>query len=96
MSGNRSDIINQLAASMGAGDYANTRYEGSRYDKTTGTLYCDGMILSKSAIDEALSWFKMMHSKCLTINDAASNKMATTYKIAIEAINRLKEGKNDE
>ncbi len=34
----RSDLINQLAASMGAGQFARTTYEESRFDPDTGPL----------------------------------------------------------
>ena len=38
MTSNRRDLINGLAAAMGAGTFAATTYEGTnRYDKGTGT-----------------------------------------------------------
>ena len=33
----RGELINQLAASMGAGSFAATSYEESRFDADTGT-----------------------------------------------------------
>ena len=50
----RSDLINQLAASMGAGQFASTSYEESRFDAETGTLYCNGMAISKSVAEKAI------------------------------------------
>ncbi len=38
MADSREDLINQLAASMGAGYFAQTKYQESRYDADTGTL----------------------------------------------------------
>ena len=90
MADSRSDLINQLAASMGAGDYAKTRFEESRYDPETGTLYCDGYVISKSVIDEAIHHFKLMQGKC-DMNDPASRHMALIYKTAIEGIKKLRE-----
>lgn len=90
MADSRSDLINQLAASMGAGDYAKTRFEESRYDPETGTLYCDGYVISKSVIDEAIQHFKLMQGKC-DMNDSASRHMALIYKTAIEGIKKLRE-----
>ena len=90
MADSRSDLINQLAASMGAGDYAKTRFEESRYDPETGTLYCDGYVISKSVIDEAMQHFRLMQSKC-DMNDRASRHMAMIYKTAIEGIKKLRE-----
>ncbi|MDC7292305.1 MULTISPECIES: hypothetical protein [unclassified Butyrivibrio] len=91
MADSRSDLINQLAASMGAGDYAKTRFEESRFDPETGTLYCDGYVISKSVIDEALQHFKLMQNKC-DMSDPASRHMAMIYKTAIEGIKKLQEG----
>ena len=90
----REDLINQLAASMGAGDFAATRYEESRFDPETGTLYCDGIMVSKSAIDEALAFYRQMYAKCKYNTDNASQKMAITYKIAIEAITKMQQQKD--
>ena len=90
--GQREDIINQLAASMGAGDFARTKFEGSRYDSSTGTLYCEGYVISKSVIDEAISHFTMLRSKC-DISDPDSRKMAMIYQAAIEALKMLDEKK---
>lgn len=95
MADSRSDLINQLAASMGAGDYAKTRFEESRYDPETGTLYCDGYVISKSVIDEALQHFNMMQHKC-NMNDPASRHMAMIYKTAIEGIKKLRENDKKE
>ena len=94
MGDTRTDLINQLAASMGAGDYAKTRFEESRYDPDTGTLYCDGYVISKTVIEEAIQHFNLMQKKC-DMNDPASRHMAMIYKTAIEGIKRLKESKPD-
>ncbi|MBR1441586.1 MAG: hypothetical protein IJ589_10235 [Lachnospiraceae bacterium] len=86
---NRADLINQLAASMGAGDYASTRLEESRYDVETGTLYCNGYIISRSILDEAVSHFQGLQAKC-DIKDPAGRKMAMVYEAAIEGIKRMR------
>lgn len=65
MGDTRTDLINQLAASMGAGDYAKTRFEESRYDAETGTLYCDGYVISKSVIEEAIQHFNLMQKNVI-------------------------------
>lgn len=95
MADSRTDLINQLAASMGAGDYAKTRFEESRYDPETGTLYCDGYVISKSVIDEAIQHFKLMQSKC-DMSDPASRHMALIYKTALEGIKKLREADKKE
>ncbi len=90
----REDLINQLAASMGAGDFARTKYEGSRYDPSTGTLYCDGYVISNSVISEAIAHFTMLRSKC-DISDPDSRKMAMIYQAALEALKMLDKNENE-
>ena len=82
---NRTDLINQLAASMGAGQYAQTKYEESRFDHETGTLYCKGMVISASVADQAIKHFELMYKKC-DLQNPASRQMAMIYQTAIEAI----------
>ena len=79
------DLINQLAASMGAGDFAKTKYEDSKYDPETGTLYCDGIMITKPVIEKAEQHFKALKSKC-SYNDPASREMAMIYQVALEGI----------
>ncbi len=81
----RSDLINQLAASMGAGQYAQTKFEESRFDPETGTLYCNGMVISASVAEQAVKHFETMYKKC-DLNEPASRQMAMIYQCAIEAI----------
>ncbi len=86
----RSDLINQLAASMGAGEFAQTKYEESRYDPETGTLYCDGIMITKPVIDKAEQHFKSLKSKC-SYTDPASREMAMIYQVALEGLKKIKE-----
>lgn len=89
----REDIINQLAASMGAGDYGRTKYEESRYDPDTGTLYCNGQIISKNMIDDAESYFRQMQSRC-DMTFPESRRMAAIYQVALEGINQIRKIKD--
>ncbi len=86
----REDLINQLAASMGAGDFARTKYEDSRYDSETGTLYCDGIAIAKPTIDKAEQYFKQLKNKC-SYNDPSSREMAMIYQLALEGIKKIRE-----
>ena len=81
----RSDLINQLAASMGAGQFAQTSYEESRFDPETGTLYCNGMVISSSVAEQAVKHCQTVQKKC-DMNDPGSRQMAMIYQCAIEAI----------
>ncbi len=85
----RIDLINQLAAKMGAGDFAQTKYTESRYDPQTGTLYCDGIMITKPVIEKAEQYFKNLKAKC-SYQDPASREMAMIYQVAIEGINMIR------
>ncbi len=89
MGDNRADLINQLAASMGAGDFAQTKYSESKFDADTGTLYCNGMVISSSVADKAVKHFTLLSNKC-NINDPAQKEMSMIYQYAIEAIKRVR------
>ena len=84
----RADLINQLAASMGAGQRVTTKQEESRYDAKTGTLYCNGMQLNASIADQAIRHFELAASKC-DKNDASSRQMAMIYECAIQSIKMM-------
>ena len=84
----REDLINQLAASMGAGQFATTKFEESRFDADTGTLYCNGMAISKSTADKAIQHFEMLERKC-DIQDSAQRQMAMIYRCAVESIKMM-------
>ncbi|WP_026651067.1 hypothetical protein [Butyrivibrio proteoclasticus] len=88
----RSDLINQLAASMGAGKFAPTTFEESRFDVETGTLYCNGMVISKSIAEKAIQHFQMLEKKCDTKN-SAQREMAMIYRCAVESVKMMQNPK---
>ncbi len=90
MTDNRADLISQLAASMGAGNFASTKYEESRYDADTGTLFCNGMAISKSTADKAIKHFEILEKKC-DQQDSAQRQMAMIYRCAIESIKMMQD-----
>ena len=92
MSDSRADLINQLAASMGAGNFAPTKYEESRYDAETGTLYCNGMAISKTTAEKAIQHFELLEKKC-NMEDSAQRQMAMIYRCAIESIKMMQNPK---
>ena len=81
---NRADLINQLAASMGAGSLSPTKYVDKRYDSETGTLYCNGKV-SKSVAAVSLKHFTLMKARCKG-DSLEIRQMADIYQCAIEAI----------
>ena len=87
---NRDELIKQLSVSMGVGKFAETNpTEKSYFDTETGTLYCDGIMITKPVIEKAEQHFKMLKSKC-SYNDPASREMAMIYQVAIEGINMIR------
>ncbi|MCR5094014.1 MAG: hypothetical protein K6B72_08580 [Lachnospiraceae bacterium] len=84
----REKLITALASAMGQGDYSSTKYSESKYDPTTGTLFCQGYIISKSTVDEALEYFKKAKLRADQSADADNSmrNVALYYQTAIEAI----------
>ncbi|MCR5669674.1 MAG: hypothetical protein K6G10_01595 [Butyrivibrio sp.] len=89
----REDLINQLAVSMGATGHMTSTYE-SRYDPDTGTLYCNGHMISKNTIDEAERFFLQMQNKC-DVTFPESRQMAQIYQVALEGIKQIRKMKSD-
>ena len=85
----RTDLINQLAASMGAGQFSSTAYEESRFDADTGTLWCKGLAITKSTAEKAVQYFETMERKCG--QEEAGRQMAMIYRCAIESIKMVGE-----
>lgn len=85
MTSERNNLIGQLAAAMGAGDFSTTKYESSRYDQGTGTLYCNGHIISHSTIEKAKAYFELMMKKC-NVSEPAGRDMYSIYELALESI----------
>ena len=91
MADTRADLINQLAASMGAGQFASTTFEGSKYNPDTGTWWCNGMAITKSTADNAIQYFEMMEKKCG--QEEAGRQMAMIYRCALESIKMMQNPK---
>lgn len=82
------DLIRQLASSFGMADTYNTRIEGSRYDPATGTLYCDGMAVSKTSLESALDFFARQkdYFRAMASKDSTSMEQFINYSVAYNAI----------
>ena len=82
------DLIRQLATSFGMGDLSTSRLEGSRYDMATGTLYCDGMAVSKSSVDTALAFCQRQRDyyRSTADRDNAAMEQFLNYTVACNAI----------
>lgn len=92
----KEQLIQALAASLGQNniDMKDTRYTGGVYDSSTGTLYCQGYIISKCSIEEAKEFFRIAKSKSdrLADTDTVSRNASLYYQTAIEAITLMQKG----
>ena len=87
----KSQLIGALASAMGQGNYKMTKYDDSRYDESTRTLYCQGYIISASTIDEALLFFRNAKKKNekMAETDTTIRNTNLYYQVAIEAIQMM-------
>ncbi|MBQ7679882.1 MAG: hypothetical protein IJT34_08535 [Butyrivibrio sp.] len=86
MAENREDLIYSLARSMGMGDAQKTKYSVSNYNSETGTLVCNGHIISRNNIDRAKSYFSSQYHKLMEKDDEGARQLAMMYEVAVEAI----------
>lgn len=91
------DLIRQLATSFGMADTYNSRLEGSKYDQATGTLYCDGMAVSKSSVETALEFFQRQRDyfRSTADKDNAAMEQFLNYSVAYNAIIMMMTKKED-
>ena len=92
----KANLIQQLALTTGALPNPTDRYSKSRFNPETGTLYCNGVVITKSTIDEAKNYFEKMQSQCNAAGSREMRDVGTYYQLAIEAINMMQEGRNNE
>ena len=86
---NRAELINQLAASMGAGKVGasvGTGASKSRYNAKTGTLYCKEHDVPQNVANQALTYFIGMKEKYGRNNSLQAQQMVQMYQCAIDAI----------
>jgi len=83
---NRSELIEQLAMSMGAVTENTSKFDAARYDSSTGTLYCNGVKYSRNIVDDALNYFRKMQATANASGSREMQNIGTYYQIAVEAI----------
>ncbi len=76
----REDLIKSLAGAMGMS--GTKKKEDSRFDRTTGTLYCGSHVYSAADISSAKAFCLESSKKMASLNDSS----AAFYEIAAEAI----------
>ncbi|MEE3496511.1 MAG: hypothetical protein VZR06_15230 [Butyrivibrio sp.] len=89
MANEREDLIHSLAKSMGVGDAQKARGTSGKYNAETGTMYCNGHIISRTTIEQASAYFNSQYRRLAEIDDENVKQMASIYEVAKEAINMI-------
>ena len=92
----KADLIKSLAESVGMTDMFDTKTDGPRYDASTGTLYCDGIVLPHSSIEREKEWYRrqMETYRAQAEHDALKKEYFLHYAIAYNAICMLEDNIN--
>ena len=82
------DLINSLAQSLGVHNIPTTEPGVARYDSTTGTLYCEGITLPHSSLEDIKAWYKQqMEIYRRTCNESSGHmEMYMRYAVAYNSI----------
>ncbi len=93
---NRSSLIEQLAMSMGAVSESSTKFDQTRYDASTGTMYCNGVKFSKNVVDDALNYFRRMQAQANASGTREMQNIGVYYQIAVECIIMMQKGQEQD
>ena len=87
----REDLIYSLAKSMGMGDAQKPKYSATKFNAETGTIYCNGHVISRGTIEQARAYFTAQYRKLAEKDDEGARDMSTLYEVAMEAITMMVE-----
>lgn len=87
MSDNKDDLIRQLAASYGIP--VTTDKQKTYYDAATGTLYCEGLTVSKKTIEKAYDHFSSQRDHLKGLADRNSD-LSEQYLFNVVACNAIR------
>ena len=89
----RSNLIKQLAKESGMLDPYDSKYGKSYYDKSTGTFYCEGIVIPKNRVEHALNYFQkqMYIYRDMANRDNTMLETYCNYAVAFNAISLLNE-----
>lgn len=93
MVNDKAALIQSLAESVGITECFDPRIDGSRYDPNTGTLYCEGMVLTDSSVDRVKAWYRQqmnLYKEQAKLDDM-KREYYIRYSIAYYAICKLDE-----
>ncbi len=83
------EIIGQLAASFGLASGAATKYGESMYDPATGTLYCEGITITKPTLEKALKYYETQQENMRRLAER-NPSMKDQYLFAVVACNAIR------
>ena len=86
MSGNKEEIVKQLAASFGM--HVDKRNEKTHYDAATGTLYCEGNAIAKHTIDKALAHYTSQKNSLKNLY-VKNSELQDQYLFSVVACNAI-------
>ena len=91
------DLIRQLASSFGMAETLESKRSGSRYDEATGTLYCDGIAVSKTSLESALAFFEKQRDyyRAQAARDSTFRDQFINFSVAYNAIWLMMAGVNN-
>jgi hypothetical protein len=76
---------------MGMGDAQKPKYSASKFNSETGTIYCNGHMISRATIEQARAYFAAQYRKLAEKDDEGAREMSMLYEVAMEAINMMVE-----
>lgn len=82
------ETIRQLAASFGIADGKATKYGDSQYDPSTGTLYCEGITITKPTLEKALSYYQRQKESVRSMAER-NPELKEQYLFAVVACNAI-------
>ena len=77
---------------MGHEDISSTRLGESRYNPDTGTLFCNGYVVSKNTIEEARQFFEKQSQRYANATEKELKNMSQIYTVGAEAIKMMQDG----
>ena len=91
MSLGREDLIHSLAKSMGMGEAQKSKYTAGKYNADTGSIFCNGHVITKQTIEQSRIYFHNQYRKLASKDDEGAKDLASIYEVALEAINMMVE-----
>ncbi len=91
MAQGREDLIYSLAKSMGMGNAQTAKYTASKYNAETGTIYCNGHVITKATIEQAKAYFTTQYRKLAEKDEEGAKELSAFYEVAMESIGMMLE-----